>query len=130
MNQCEGQISLFDIIKPEQKRTLNDYWHSQAIGNPFHFTRDELISEQEKYGKNISWWFLINVPKCCDCYPMLQHTNEWHNEKSYTECLVCGRKTEPINDYSWQCTKNAWIKLMTSKTEIKREDRMREHGAM
>lgn len=100
------------IIQPNKERTLNAYWHAERIGKPIRLTSEELQSEQEKLGKNVGWWFLTGVPKCCGCYPMLKQTDHWLQPLDYAECIVCGRKTKPINDYSWQGTRKAWIGLM------------------
>lgn len=107
-----GQINIYEFTKPVKKRTLNDYWHAEAIGKPIRLTSEELQSEQERIGKNVGWWFLTGVPKCCGCYPILIQTAHWHNPLCYAECIVCGNQTKPIDDYSWKGTRKAWIELM------------------
>lgn len=106
-----GQMSIFEFIQPVKKRTLNDYWHAEALGQPIRLTREELQAEQERFGKNIAWWFLTGVPKCCGCFPILKQTDHFLKPLSYAECIVCGRKTKPVDDYSWQGTRKAWIEL-------------------
>lgn len=109
-----GQISIYEFIKPVKKRTLNDYWHAEAIGKPIRLTSEELRSEQERIGENLGWWFLTgnDIQKCCGCYPILKQTNHPFKPLSYAECIVCGNQTKPIDDYSWQYTRKAWIELM------------------
>lgn len=106
------QMSIFEIIQPIKKRTLNDYWEAERSKTPIRLTSEELQAEQEKLGKNVGWWFLTDVPKCCGCLPILKQTNHWLQPLSYAECIVCGRKTEPIDDYSWKSTRKAWIEQM------------------
>ena len=113
--KIEGQITIFDFMEPDKKRTLNDYWHAEAIGKPIRLTKEELQSEQKKLGKNVGWWFLADVPKCCGCYPIMQQTKSNYDPYSYAECIVCGRRTKPIKDYSWQGTRKAWVHLMNNK---------------
>lgn len=115
MKQVKGQFSIFDFLKPDKKRTLNDYWHAEAIGKPIRLTSEELKLEQERIGENVGWWFLADVPKCCECYPILKQTKHWLNPLSYAECIVCGRHTKPIDDYSWQGTRKAWVQLMNNE---------------
>jgi len=107
-----GQISIFEFIQPVKKRTLNDYWHAEAIGQPIRLTSEELQAEQNRLGIHAYWYFATDVPKCCGCYPMLKVANRGFNDLYYAECLVCGNKTKPIDDYSWQGTRKAWIELI------------------
>lgn len=111
----EGQINIFEFIKPAKKRTLNDYWNAEILGKPIRLTSEELQAEQNRLGKKMAFWFLLDVPKCCGCFPILKHTNSWLQPLDYAECIVCGKHTKPINDYSWQGTKKAWIQIMNSR---------------
>lgn len=113
----EGQISIFDYTKPVKSRTLNDYWNAEMTDNPIRLTKDELASEQRKLGNCLGMWFLTDVPKCCGCYPVLKRTSGWLKQLCYAECIVCGKKTKPVDDYSWIHTREEWICLM-SKLKI------------
>ena len=106
------QMTLFDIIRP---RTLNDYWDAQRQNKPFRFEAWELQLEQERL-THPGWYFLIGT-KCCGCWPMLQQTNHNFKPLCFAECLVCGRKTEPVDDYSWMETAKRWERMMGHGTD-------------
>ena len=109
--ECDGQMSIFDLAESEQPlRTLNDYWHAEALGKPIRLTSKELKAEQDRLGENVGWYFAADVPKCCDCFPMLKHTGGI-DEKDYLECIVCGRRTEPVHDYSWRESRRLWTEM-------------------
>lgn len=101
-----NQLTIFDYLP--SRRTLNDYWNAEKIGKPIRLTAEELKAEQEKLGNRCSMWFIVTEKKCCGCYPMLKMTRSWLKEMSYAECIVCGRHTEPVDDYSWKATKRRW----------------------
>lgn len=106
-------MNLFDLY-PEaypKLRTLNDYFESEALGKPIRLNSTELQIAQEELGDNCSWYFYVTRNKCCGCYPMLKQTNHLHKPLAYLECIVCGRKTKPVDDYSWIHTKKAWDAL-------------------
>lgn len=102
----EGQLSIFDFL--QCKRSLNDYWKSEKEGKPIRLTTDELQAEQNRLGERCAMWFIVTEKKCCGCYPMLKMTRSWLKELSYAECLVCGKHTEPVDDYSWKHTVTNW----------------------
>ena len=106
------QISLFDILKP---RTLNDYLKATRMKKPFRFEAWELQKEQERL-THPEWYFLKGT-KCCGCWPMLQQTNHNFKPLSFCECLICGRKTEPVDDYSWQETARRWERMAKDGTD-------------
>lgn len=103
------QLSLFGTVIPG--RTMGDYWDAEIKSKPIRLTSEELQKWQEEKGKEYcSFWFFTDVHKCCGCYPIAKHTGGFA-DLSYCECIVCGRKTKPIDDYSWLGTKKAWERL-------------------
>jgi len=92
-------------------RTLNDWFKAAVLKKEFSFTQAEMehIQETDKF---IEYYFIMDATKCCNCLPILRHCGSIHNQLSYAQCLVCGRKTEPVEDYSWQKTKFNWEQMM------------------
>lgn len=100
------QMDIFDYIgKP---RTLNDYWSAELSGKPIRLTSYELQAAQAKLGRMCSYWFHITENKCCGCYPILKQTKHIHKPLCYAECIVCGKRTKPVDDYSWKETVRRW----------------------
>ena len=60
----------------------------------------------------------VSENKCCGCYPELRQTNHHLQPLSYIECPVCGKKTKPVNDYSWEYSERAWNEMFLSETEL------------
>lgn len=118
------QISIFEYFnipdesKPNRRpdgkmRTLNDWFKAERSKEEFLFDQDEMehIQETDKF---CDFYFLMGTTKCCNVYPILRHKWRGFEQLSYTMCPVCGRKTEPIDDYSWQRTKLNWEQMMES----------------
>ena len=68
--------------------------------------------EQKRQGGFLRFYFHTDGKKCCGCFPLLRQIRKGFKELSYGQCLVCGRKTDPVDDYSWTDTKKQWEKLM------------------
>ena len=110
--EIPGQMSIFDVCEDLKRRTMNDWWDAERKGCEFLFSQTELIEEQKRQGGFLQFYFHTDGPKCCGCYPLLRQITKGFKSLSYCQCLVCGRKTEPIDDYSWIETKKAWEKIM------------------
>lgn len=118
------QLNLLDdFLKP---RTMNDWWTAERKGEEFHFERWELEEWQRENENSLSFWFHTTGEKCCGCYPLLRQTKHNFAEKCYAECLVCGRKTEPVDDYFWIKTRKNWNILIRQDFSYDRKGRMRE----
>lgn len=109
----EGQLSILDIFPDAipKRRTMKDFYAAERQGKEFLFSEWEMVEIQEKMGKQCSFWFYTEGAKCCNTFPLLRQTQSLHKPLSYCQCLVCGKKTKPIDDYSWMDTKHAWNKL-------------------
>ena len=59
----EGQINIFEFIKPAKKRTLNDYWNAEILGKPIRLTSEELQAEQNRLGKKNGFLVFIRCSK-------------------------------------------------------------------
>lgn len=113
----DGQLSIFNFIQSQKPRSLNDYWTADRQGKPFKFYEWELVKIQTEMADQISFWLATDVPKCCGCYPILKQTKHHFQPLSFCECLVCGRKTEPVEDYSWIQSKDRWVRMITNNTK-------------
>ena len=109
--EIPGQMSLFDICDSFKPRTMNDWWKAEREGKEFLFSQSELKAEQKRQGGFLSFYF-YEGEKCCECFPLLRQIRKGFKDLSYCQCLVCGRKTEPVEDYSWMETKKAWDMMM------------------
>ena len=110
--ETPGQMSIYDFCEELQHRTMNDWWTAERKGQEFLFSKTELQEEQNRQGGFLRFYFHTDGKKCCGCYPLLRQIHKGFKDLSYCQCLVCGRKTEPVDDYSWTDTKRQWAKMM------------------
>ena len=105
-------MSIYDFCEELPHRTMNDWWNAERKGQEFLFSKTELQEEQARQGHFLQYYFYTQGVMCCGCYPLLRHIDKGFKHLSYCQCLVCGRKTDPIEDYTWTETKKAWDKMM------------------
>ena len=92
------QMTVFDLIP--QHEVNHELRHQRSIIKELGFDA-------------LSFWYHITPYKCCGCYPKYKH--KWqgmYNTLDYLQCEVCGRMTEPVDDYSWKKTDKAWDDMM------------------